>query len=317
MNRTFSESLRFPAPDKPVRIVLKKRDARNVFRDIWTFTVDPADKFIARGAAAPDAGPLIKLHERGDPATKLDLLILGDGYTAARARQVRARRQAADGDLARDVAVQGARSATSTSGGSCRRRRSPGISRPSQDIYRRTPIGAIYDAFDSERYMLTFENHAFRDIAANAPYDVGRDPDQQRDLRRRRHLRSVQHRRGRQRLGAVHLRPRVRPSHRRPGRRVLHLRRRLSAGCRSRRAVGAERHGAARSVGVEVEGSRDPGTPIPTPWPKEEFEAYTKEIQQKRRAIRAANRPESEMDALFRDEEKRDTTLLERGAACR
>src|SRR4051812_21593366 len=36
VNRTFSESLRFPAPDRPVRIVVKKRDARNVFRDIWT-----------------------------------------------------------------------------------------------------------------------------------------------------------------------------------------------------------------------------------------------------------------------------------------
>ena len=56
-----------------------------------------------------------------------------------------------------------------------------------------------------------------------------------------------------------------------------------------------------------------PGTPLPTPWPKEEFEQYTKEIQQKRRAIRAANRPEAEMDALFRDEEKRDTALLNDG----
>ena len=37
-NRTFSESLRFPAPDKPVRIVVKKRDARNVFRDVWTLS---------------------------------------------------------------------------------------------------------------------------------------------------------------------------------------------------------------------------------------------------------------------------------------
>ncbi len=50
-----------------------------------------------------------------------------------------------------------------------------------------------------------------------------------------------------------------------------------------------------------------PGTAIPTPWPKDEFERYTKEIQQKRRAIRAANRPESEMDALFRDEERHAT----------
>src|SRR5204863_5656188 len=57
-----------------------------------------------------------------------------------------------------------------------------------------------------------------------------------------------------------------------------------------------------------------PGVPIPTPWPKEEFERDTKEIQQKRRAIRAANRPESEMDALFRDEEERDTKRLNEGA---
>ena len=41
-----------------------------------------------------------------------------------------------------------------------------GVSRPSQHIYRRSPVGATYDAFDSERYVLTFENKAFREIAA-------------------------------------------------------------------------------------------------------------------------------------------------------
>src|SRR3984893_16018552 len=34
--RTFSESLRFAAPDATVDIVLKKRDAQNVFREVWT-----------------------------------------------------------------------------------------------------------------------------------------------------------------------------------------------------------------------------------------------------------------------------------------
>ena len=38
--------------------------------------------FVQRGAAA-DAGALIAIHEAGDPAAKLDLLFLGDGYTAA------------------------------------------------------------------------------------------------------------------------------------------------------------------------------------------------------------------------------------------
>ena len=42
MNRTFSESLRFPLVDKPARIVIKKRDARNVFRDVWSVAIDPA-----------------------------------------------------------------------------------------------------------------------------------------------------------------------------------------------------------------------------------------------------------------------------------
>ena len=40
-NRTFHESLRFPAPDGPVQIVLKKRDSDNAFREIWSTLVDP------------------------------------------------------------------------------------------------------------------------------------------------------------------------------------------------------------------------------------------------------------------------------------
>src|SRR4030095_3035617 len=45
-----------------------------------------------------------------------------------------------------------------------------------------------------------------------------------------------------------------------------------------------------------------PGTSLPTPWPKEAFERYTTDVQQKRRAIRAAHRREHEMDQLCRSE---------------
>ena len=48
VKRTFQESLRFPAPTAPVNIVLKKRDPKNAFVDIWTTTIDPADQFIDR-----------------------------------------------------------------------------------------------------------------------------------------------------------------------------------------------------------------------------------------------------------------------------
>ena len=56
-----------------------------------------------------------------------------------------------------------------------------------------------------------------------------------------------------------------------------------------------------------------PGTPLPTPWLKEAFEAHSRAIQQRRRAIRAANRPEAEMDALFREQQAEETRMLGAG----
>ena len=54
----------------------------------------------------------------------------------------------------------------------------------------------------------------------------------------------------------------------------------------------------------------DAATPLPTPWAKEAFEAESKEVQKKRRQIRADRRPEAEMDALFVQEKQAETQLL-------
>src|SRR5215213_11679175 len=62
VKRTFQESLRFPAPAAPVNIVLKKRDAKNVFKDLWTTTIDPADQFIDRSKPTSPA-PLITIQK--------------------------------------------------------------------------------------------------------------------------------------------------------------------------------------------------------------------------------------------------------------
>jgi hypothetical protein len=53
-----------------------------------------------------------------------------------------------------------------------------------------------------------------------------------------------------------------------------------------------------------------PGTPIPTPWNKAAYETQAKEIQNRRRQIRAANRPEEEMDALFREQKEKETKFF-------
>src|ERR1043166_2312421 len=45
-NRTFSEALRFPAPEAPAQVIVKKRDSNNAFREVWTTIVDPKDMFV-------------------------------------------------------------------------------------------------------------------------------------------------------------------------------------------------------------------------------------------------------------------------------
>ncbi len=84
LNRTFSESLRFPRPDKPVKIVLKeRREGKDVdFHEVWTTTINPRDKFIDT-VNPPSPGPLLTIQNNGEPETKVNLLILGDGYTAS------------------------------------------------------------------------------------------------------------------------------------------------------------------------------------------------------------------------------------------
>ena len=80
--RAFGESLRFPMPERPVQVVVQKRDRANDFREVWSVVVDPADPAVDT-SPPPAAGSLLRLQESGAPADKVDFLILGDGYTAA------------------------------------------------------------------------------------------------------------------------------------------------------------------------------------------------------------------------------------------
>jgi IgA peptidase M64/peptidase M64-like protein len=311
IDRTFEESLRFPAPSSPARIVVKKRDAKNLFRDVWTVAIDPADKFVLRNTATP-AGAVIKLHESGDPATKLDFLILGDGYTAAERPKFErdARKLVATlfqtspfKERQQDINIWGLVPAAAQSG----------ISRPSQKIYRRSPIGATYDAFDSERYVLTFENKAFRDAAANAPYEVveilvnsatyggggiyGLYSTVAADSvwapyifihEFGHHLAALADEYYTSDVAYLPDADRIEPWE--PNVTALH-----------------------DPENVKWKDLVTPGTALPTEWPKDEFEKYSKGIQERRRQIRAANRPESEVDALFREEQAHETALLDEG----
>lgn len=169
MSRTFHESLRFPHPAAAVVVVIEKRDAANAFQEIWRHEIDPDGMFVDP-SAVPEV-PVTAIQHRGDPSHKVDLLLLGDGYTAAEHRTFLEQARRLTEALFRyspfrerrdDFNVWAMAPASAASG----------VSRPSTGVHRRTPSGVTYDAFGSERYVLTFENRAWRDLASWAPYDV-------------------------------------------------------------------------------------------------------------------------------------------------
>jgi hypothetical protein len=307
MRRTFSESLRFPAPDVPVRIILKERK-EGVFHDIWTADVDPKDIFIDT-SRPPSPGDLVTLQQTGEPAEKVDLLIMGDGYTAAERPKFEkdARRLL---DILFSTSPYKEHRQDFNVWGLCPPSRESGISRPSTGVHRRTPLGASYDAFGSERYVLTYDNRALRDAASYAPYEfveilVNGDT----------------YGGG----GIFNLYATVASDsmwspyvfvhefgHHFAGLADEYYTSDVAYNPSSKKIEPWEPNVTALLDSKELKWRDliEPGTPIPTPWQKAQFETYEGTIQAQRKEIRAQNRPESEMNQLFQNEKQHEDALL-------
>jgi len=309
VSRTFHESLRFPWPRSPVQVVVKKRASDNSFREVWSTLIDPGSRFVNRADLKP-IGAVWTVFENGPAATKVDLLILGDGYTEAElpkfhadvkrlvdrlfaTEPFRSRRQ--------DFNVRAIDLPASESG----------VNRPQAGVFHRTPISTEYNIFDSERYALTLDNRALRDVASAAPYEfleilineqqyggggifndfataavdtafaeyifVHEFGHHFAGLGDEYYTSDVAYETGREDI----------PEPWEPNITALHD----PATLKWRDLV-------------------EPGTPLPTPWDKEAFEQKSREIQARRRELRAKGAPESEMNKLFTEEMEIETKLL-------
>ena len=309
-HRTFHESLRFPWPHQPVQVTLKKRQADNAFARIWSTDVDPGSRFVNTAERRAPAGDVSVLFENGPPAAKVDLLVISEGYTREQLPKFRA-------DATRLVNVLFGEEPFKSrkSDFNVRLLELPsaqsGVNRPNAGVFRRTPLSAEYNIFDSERYVLTLDNKALRDAASAAPYEFIEILVNDRTY---------------------------------GGGGIFNDQATSSVDSAFSEYVFVHEFGhhfaaladeyytsdVAYETGVvpkqepwepNVTALSDPatlkwrdivtpGTPLPTPWPKEEFEKHSRSIQERRRAIRKRNGPEEEMDALFVEQREWEEKFL-------
>ena len=300
LQRTFQESMRLPMPDGPVTVRVSARDGRNAWTPVWSVPVDPASTDVERVAPRAPAKPAL-IHGDGDPTHAVDLLILGDGYAHDELAKFEAdaRRMAAHlftvepfKSRADDFNVWALTVPLPESG----------VSRPSTGIHRASATGLRYDIFGSERYALSVDNRAWRDLAQHAYYDV------------------------------VEI---IFNSETYGGGGIFGQFSTAAAGNDwadylfvhefGHHFAGLADEYYTSDVAYVTEGLPEPWepnatantdratlkwrhlvdaqTPLPTDWPKAAFEAYQVEKNERRRRLRAERRPESEMSALFTEEQ--------------
>ena len=168
--QSWTNSVAIPYPKAPVRIELTARDRSDMrFHPLLTQTVDPASIFIDRGKLKENT--ITRLRYNGEPAGKVDLVFVAEGYTAdEQAKFVADARRFEEALFATPpfdarradfniwaVGTVSEESGTDLSG---------------KGVFKHTALNSGYYTFGIDRYLTTPDMKAVRDAVWNVPCDA-------------------------------------------------------------------------------------------------------------------------------------------------
>lgn len=169
--RTYHESILMPVPRKKVRVVLEVRDRNNQLKEFFNSTIDPEDVGVIHENFNDRNIKVMNSHISGDPHSRVDMAILGEGYSVDEEDKFKA-------DLKQFTQVflnhppykfimdrfniYGVYKPSMESG----------VDEPDAGIFKSSALNATFNSLGSERYLLTEDNKTMRDLAARVPYDA-------------------------------------------------------------------------------------------------------------------------------------------------
>jgi hypothetical protein len=170
IRRAYHESVLIPYPKRKIRLAIEVRGKDRRLAEIASFEIDPNSWEIAR-EPLDESVKVLTLARGGDPHSCVDLAILAEGYTAAQEAKVKV-----DFERFAKLLLSAEPYARLKDRfniyGVWKPSQDSGCDEPSHGSFRRTPLGATFDSLGSERYVLTEANREVRDIAAHVPYDA-------------------------------------------------------------------------------------------------------------------------------------------------
>ncbi len=168
ISRSFYETVIIPYPVNKIRVVISGRMRRAEFTKMFEFIVDPRDYFIQ--PSQPPVFEVEKILYNGDPAEKVDIVILCDGYTI---NEVKKMENDANNikeyiincspfkEFKNNFNIWLVKSISEESGTDI----------PGERIYKNTILNSSFYTFNIDRYLMTTDIKTVRDLAGYVPYD--------------------------------------------------------------------------------------------------------------------------------------------------
>ena len=171
IKRTYSESAIIPYPKNKIKLVVEKRNEKNLLKKIFETEIDPDDISIIREPILDNSVKIYKSVINGDPHLKVDVVILSEGYTSKEREKFKS-------DLDRFTKIFFSQEPYKSYKnnfniyGVFKPSEESGSDEPRAGIYKNTVLSSTFNSLGSERYLLTEDNKTMRDMAAHVPYDA-------------------------------------------------------------------------------------------------------------------------------------------------
>jgi hypothetical protein len=165
---SFPETVLIPYPKNKVRVEFHSRNTKGVFEKKYEFTVDPASYFVQKENKFPF--PSFDILINGDPAIKVDIVFIPEGYTKDQMPKFRKDCQRFSTFLFNATPYKQNKDKFNIRGIEAPSMES-GTDFPGIGIWKNTLVNSTFYTFDTERYLMTKDNTTLRYVASNAPYD--------------------------------------------------------------------------------------------------------------------------------------------------
>ncbi len=166
--KTFSETVLFPFPKKPVIVKFFASNRKNEWIKKFEYEVNPENYFIK--AERVDEYKNFEVLKSGDPSVKVDIVIIPEGYTLEEMEDFKKDCNRFTEYIFNASPFRENKDKFNIWGIEAPSMES-GTDIPKENVWKKTLVNSSFYTFDLERYVMSYDNKSIRNVAANAPYD--------------------------------------------------------------------------------------------------------------------------------------------------